>query len=353
MKIAIDATPLSVPTGGIRRYVSELTNALLDLGADSNGAKDDLWYFSDQPFAAPPGVHSAAPPRNPIDRRWWLLGAARELARHGMDVFHGTDFAVPYLPRCASVLTLHDLSPWRDSVASSSRVRNRTKALLRLRVPTLILTPSDAIRREAIGYFGWPESRIVAVPLAPADWLKPAPSAPEGLPYFLHVGALEPRKNVAAIVEAWRLLPAGGSRLVLAGRPRPDFALPRPAPGLEILTDVPDGQLAALYSNAAAVLCLSSYEGFGLPVLEAMRCGAPVIASNDPAIRETAGGAACIADSRDPKSVAEAMLAMIANPNLRADLSARGSARASLFTWSRTARETRAAYAEAVARHAR
>jgi glycosyltransferase involved in cell wall biosynthesis len=114
--------------------------------------------------------------------------------------------------------------------------------------------------------------------------------------------------------------------------------------------EVADEDLAALYSGAVACCYPSLYEGFGLPVLEAMQCGAAVIVSTDPAVRETAGGAAMQADARDVRAWKEAMTALLARPELRAAWQERARARAREFSWARTARLTREAYAEAIRR---
>jgi hypothetical protein len=121
MKIALDATPLSIPSGGVRRYTEELSRALAE-----NFPEDEFWLLSDQrfelPFSAPPNLKMGQGPRNLLERRWWLWGLQVEISRIGIDVFHGTDFAVPYLPVRPSVLTLHDLSPWMDPPGMPRRI---------------------------------------------------------------------------------------------------------------------------------------------------------------------------------------------------------------------------------------
>jgi glycosyltransferase involved in cell wall biosynthesis len=125
--------------------------------------------------------------------------------------------------------------------------------------------------------------------------------------------------------------------LVLAGRAREDFKTPAPEPGLRILGEVPEQDLPALYSGALAFVYLSLYEGFGLPVLEAMQCGATVIASRDPAIMEVSGGAALHVDATDVQSLIEIMRA---RPVRREE----SLKRAASFSWSITARKTREVY---------
>jgi glycosyltransferase involved in cell wall biosynthesis len=349
MRIALDATPLTVTTGGIARYTAELSRALA-----ANFPDDEFWLVSDQPFRlpdrAPANLRQGAAPVRLWQRRWWSAGLIAELARRRIEVFHGTDFAVPYLPVRPAVLTLHDLSPWRDRGwhPHGGRVRRRTPILLRLGLATMVVTPTEAIRREAIARFRIPPERIAAVPLAAAPIFRPVPAEPAPPPYFLYAGVIERRKNLGVILEAWReLRHSHPVRLLLAGRRRADGPEIRPEPGLEVLGEVPDDRLAALYSNALALLYPSLYEGFGLPVLEAMACGAPVIASRDPALAEVAGEAALKLDAGDPRPWFAAMKLAFENPLWRARQRERSLERARNFSWSLTARRTREVYVEA------
>jgi glycosyltransferase involved in cell wall biosynthesis len=170
-------------------------------------------------------------------------------------------------------------------------------------------------------------------------------------PYFLFVGTLEPRKNVGMLIEAWRALRReSDADLMLVGRRREDFP-PLPAePGLLVLGETPEEALPGLYSSALAVIYPSQYEGFGLPVLEAMQSGAPVIVSRDPALTEVSGGAA-VQVSTAPELYA-AMREVLRNPEFRAAQSAKSLARAKQFSWPDTALRTHEVYEEAVARFA-
>lgn len=349
MRVALDATPLTPPTGGIRRYVEELSRALVESFPD-----DRFLLVSDQPFMPVKCVESSRGPRRGLDRRWWLYGVQREMARRSIDVFHGTDFAVPYLALRPSVLTLHDLSPWKSPEwQSDARVRRRTPWLLKLGIATMVITPSEAIRREAIEHFGTHSGRIVAVPEAAASRFQPVVAPPRPAPYFLFVGTLEPRKNLGMLVDAWREVRRSiAVDLVLAGRRRADFPPLSSEPGLHLPGQVPDDDLPALYSGAVACVYPTLYEGFGLPVLEAMQCGAPVIASRDPAIVEVAGDAAALVPASDGRNWAEAMTAAATNELWRAERRKRSLARAALFSWAATARRTREVYQEGIARFA-
>jgi glycosyltransferase involved in cell wall biosynthesis len=347
---ALDATPLAEPTGGIARYTWELARSLAELYPD-----DDYWLFSDQTFAMavdrPRNLHGGARPQSPFDRRWWLWGLPRELQRHNVDLFHGTDFSVPYVSRRPSIMTVHDLSPWMSVNwnHATSRVKRRTPLLLRLGLATLVITPSQAIRRAVIDRFALPPSNVVAVPLAARAFFRPVDVAPATTPYFLFVGTLEARKNVARLIEAWRNVRAERDvELWLVGRQRAGYDLPPPEPGLRYLGSVDDADLPELYSSAVAFVYPSLYEGFGLPVLEAMQCGCPVIGSTDPAIVEVSGDAAVHPEAEDTDALAHAMRTVLDQPEQRVRMRDAGLVRAARFHWRETARLTREAYVEAL-----
>ena len=378
MRVAIEAASLALTSGGLARYTSELSLALARCFPD-----DEFFLVSDQPFRMPAGAPSnlkrGGGPRSAMERRWWLWGLPREIQRLGAEVVHGPDFAVPYLSRCPSVLTLHDLSPWMDQRwhHAAHRVRRRTPVLLELGIATMIVTPSETVRKQAIDRFRLRPDRVVAIPEAAAPWFKPVAQVPDlrtdigpeltpfsaevpradqgvgcgpgGPPhhqatYFLFVGTLEPRKNLPSLLKAWREVRRYHAiDLVLAGRRRADFAPLAEEPGLRLLGEIPDADLPALYSGALAFVYPSLYEGFGLPVLEAMQSGAPVIASS--AVAEVAGDAAIYADG--PEALAQAMRQIAERPEWRAEWCARSLDRARQFSWERTARMTHAVYLEA------
>ena len=349
MKVALDATPLIEQTGGIPRYTTELSRALAQ-----QFPEDDYWLLSDQQFRRPasalPNLHFGEGPKSAAERRWWLWGLNREMSRLHIDVFHGTGFSVPYLPARPSVLTLHDLSPWLDSSwhKSADRVRRRTPWLLRLGLAKFVITPSEAIRRQALERLPLRPDRVVAIPEAASGLFRPASVPPPATPYFLYVGTLEPRKNLAMLIQAWREVRKRHSvDLVLAGRCRPDFQKPDPEPGLRLLGMVPDQSLPELYSGALAVVYPSFYEGFGLPVLEAMQCGAAVFTSLDPAITDTAGGAAAQISASDGRAWAEVLTAAAEQPDWIGGLRRKSLVRAGDFSWARTASLTHAVYQNA------
>jgi glycosyltransferase involved in cell wall biosynthesis len=357
MKIALDASPLSISSGGVRRYTEELSRAL-----GENFPEDEFWLVSDQRFQppepAPDNLKIGGGPRNLLERRWWLWGLQGEISRIGINVFHGTDFAVPYLPLRPSVMTLHDLSPWMDAYwhAEADRVRNRTPLLLRLGLATMVITPSEAVRRQALERFRLRANRVVAVPHAAGRNFHPRNLPPVDAhasrpPYLLYVGTLEPRKNLPLLLDAWReVRKQHAIDLMLAGRRREDFQELPAESGLHVEGLTPEQELPELYSGALAVVYPSYYEGFGLPVLEAMQCGAAVVASRDPAIAEVAGDAAILVDANDRRGWVEALTLLVGQPDRIRELRKRAIARAALYSWSKTAQLTREVYGEAFKR---
>ncbi|HYM65949.1 MAG TPA: glycosyltransferase family 1 protein, partial [Patescibacteria group bacterium] len=218
-----------------------------------------------------------------------------------------------------------------------------------LRGAAAVLVPSEATRRDVLRLYplGGLEARVEVVPEG-----LPASAAPGALPdrlepgFILAVGTVEPRKNYARLVQAYRLLRAGGAvpPLVIAGRV--GWALGdtlsqiAAEPGVRYLGHVDEPTLAALYEAAGVLAFPSLYEGFGLPLLEAMARGIPAIVGSDGALPELAGGAALPVDPTDPQAIATALQSLIADPALRARLGEEGRKRAAHFTWEAAAAQT-------------
>jgi glycosyltransferase involved in cell wall biosynthesis len=351
LRIAIDATPLARrEAGGLARYTSQLVAALAQ-----GFPEDEFILVSDQPFDMPctaKNLRAGSLPANPLDRRWWTFGLQRELKRQSVDLFHGVNFAVPFPATVPAVITIHDLSPWKTSgwvdaawKARTARVRKRVPWMLRTGAARHIITPSEAIRNEVIRFFRVDPSRVSAVPLAAAAHFRPQPDGRAVRPYFLFAGMFEPRKNVAAVIEAWSAIHTEFDvDLVIAGPRREECLLPSARPGLVLRGEVSESDLATLYSGAIALVYPSQYEGFGLPVVEAMQCGTPVIISGDPALLETAGDAGIRTED-----LYAAMRSLLEKPQLRAELRARSLTRAASYTWERTARETHIVYRSVLA----
>jgi glycosyltransferase involved in cell wall biosynthesis len=251
-----------------------------------------------------------------------------------------------------SVLTVHDLSFERDPSVMGPRDRLIFKTVVprSARRAARVLAVSELTKRDLIELYGIPEAKIVVTPngVDPAFTTK-GPSA-GGEPYALFVGALQPRKDAATAIEALALIGNGAPRLVVVGKDQGGRAEAEQAAersGLAGRVDfrghVPQEDLAALYRGAACLVFPSRYEGFGLPVVEAMASGTPVVATTAGALPEVAGGAAILVEERNPVALAGGIERALAD---RARLVAAGLERARQFTWAETARQTLEVYRE-------
>ena len=332
MIVALDGTPLSISSGGLRRYTEELFSALR-----AEYPEDKYHFLSDQLGARP----------DFFDRKWWSIGLPRRLVRLHCDVFHGTNFSVPYFPIRPSVMTLHDISPWRDPAwhHGAQRVRRRTPYLIGLGLATMLIVPTQAVRREAFELFKISPDRVAVVPEAAAPHFHPCEPYTRR-PYFLFVGTVEPRKNVPSLVTAWnRIRLRHEVDLIIAGRQREDGPRIELQNGLKVLNEVSDYDLCKLYSGAISLVYPSFYEGFGLPPLEAMQCGAAVMTSRDSALVEVCGGAAVQTDDLEG-----GMELLFTNSQERRRRQKLSLARAAEFSWQKTARLTHEVYTEAIGR---
>ncbi|HEV8675283.1 MAG TPA: glycosyltransferase family 1 protein [Methylomirabilota bacterium] len=367
MRIAIDARLWGEPRSGIGRYTRSLVEALLALAPDMQW----ILYLDDRPapVAAPPGAETRC-----VGGRqrllWSLWAAPRDLRQHPVDLFHGvTGFELPRAGASRLVTTVHDLIPLRLPSLVPWRHRWAVRALLggALRRATRVIAVSEATRAEVLARFRLDPAKIVVVPEAAAPHFT-APTAAEtarvraryGLasPYVLFVGLLEPKKNLPALFEAAdRLRRAGAwgeTRLVLAGARgwgMTDLAADAERRGLadvvRLLGPVPEADLPGLYAGARAFAFPSLWEGFGLPVLEAMAAGVPVVAARRGALPEVTAGAALLVEP-EGAALAEALGTLLADAALRERLREAGLARAKAFSWERTASETLAVYRAAL-----
>jgi glycosyltransferase involved in cell wall biosynthesis len=309
-------------------------------------------------------------PHTPLVRIPLTLSA--ELRRHPVDVLHVQFTAPPFAP-CPVVTTIHDLSfeHLPETFKRRSRAQLRLTVRRTARTAALILTLSEFSRRDIIETYAVDPERVIVTPAAAPAHFKPVVDEAKlekvrerhgiGANYLLSLGSIQPRKNLTRLIEAFRWLRKSRPddkppQLVIAGkRGWLDDEIFRTAQqdglneSVKFVGYVPDEDLPALYSGALCFVYPSYFEGFGLPVLEAMQCGAPVIAGNQTSLPEVAGDAALLFDPFDTRALGEAIARVIDHSDYRAELRAKGLKRAAEFSWIATARLTLKAYEDAAA----
>lgn len=382
MKIGIDARWIFREISGIGTYTLELIRHL----AQADAENDYTLFFSD-PEARDRTLADLAPARDgrftSITLPFGLFSIANQLRMPamlrslGIDVFHSTNYMIPLpaFPRdrpggIKCIVTLHDLIPlvFPEYVPRSRKKRlfpvYRMLMLEVARRSDAIITVSRSSREDILKHLRIPDAhadRVIVIPEGVSRRFKPLPAADRrpGRKTILWVGRADPYKNLEALIRAFARLreeQRGGVRLMLVG-PK-DARYPeasRLASDLGIAPDVEwtgylgDEALVKAYQDADLFVLPSLYEGFGLPVLEAMACGTPVICSNKGSLSEVAGDAAIRVQPGDVTGMAEAMKRVLTDPRLARDLSERGLRHAEQFSWLRTAQLTLDAYRGAMA----
>jgi glycosyltransferase involved in cell wall biosynthesis len=342
--VAIDADVLGRRRTGDETYVAELLRALADEGA----ADLRLAAVTRRPELVPEGIEPLElPARSQVLRMTVTL--PRLLRRLRPAVAHFLH-ALPRGYSGPAVVTIQDLSFERDP----SVMGRRDRAIFRRVVPRAarqaarVLTLSELTKRDLVELYGLEENRIVVTPPGVDPLFSPDGPAPDGDPYLLFVSAIQPRKDPVAAIEALAFLGDQAPRLVLVGpdkggRAEAERAAERTGmtSRVEFRGHVPLDELAALYRGAACFVFPSRYEGFGLPVLEAMASGTPVVTTRAGALPEAAGDAAILVAERNPVELAGGIERALAD---RDRLVAAGLERARRFTWADTARRTLEVY---------
>ncbi|HSS22747.1 MAG TPA: glycosyltransferase family 1 protein [Pyrinomonadaceae bacterium] len=365
MRIAIDAHSVGTRLGGNESYATNLIEALGALDQSNHYTiyvtkREAVDRFSNR---WPNFAVRSTLPHTPLIRIPLTLSA--ELRRNPVDVLHVQFTAPPFSP-CPVVVSIHDLSFEHLPQTFKWRSRKQLRITVRrsAREAAHVIALSEFVRKDLIETYDLSPSKVSAIPLAAPAHFGPVQSAEElqrvrqtyGITgeYILTVGAIQPRKNLGRLVAAYASLRKGRvdlPKLVLAGKCAwlYDETL-RTIKELDlgdsvILTGyVPERDLPSLYSGATCFVYPSYFEGFGLPPLEAMKCGAPVVVGNQTSLPEVVGDAAILVDPFDTDALAAALNKVISDSDLRAKLSVQGLARARLFDWQETARQTLAVY---------
>lgn len=367
MRIGLDGIPLGEIKTGVGHYTFELAHALARVAPG-----DEFALISPFPFVVANGDEMAAILPTNLSliqakvnrlwrRRWWSIGLPLYLNRTSFSLFHGTNYDVPLWNSYPTIVTIHDLSILLHPETHEAHLVRRARWRLpkMARTATMIITPSESVRREVGEHLGVQLNKIVAIPEAARRSFHQVPLA-ETVEvrrrlkvednFILFVGTVEPRKNLLTLARALdeilrttRLRP----QLVIAGKEGwltgELFAYLKSSKIQERVRFtgyVSDDDLRALYSSCRVFVYPSLYEGFGLPPLEAMACGAPVIASRNPSISETVGDAARLVSPTDFRELAQSIISVLADSGERDYLSSAGLQRAAQFSWERTATAT-------------
>jgi glycosyltransferase involved in cell wall biosynthesis len=363
MRVCVDAQAAVSQQAGVGRYVRSLVE---HLGADT-GADDLRLFYCD--FLGRAGANLAVPgttqraqriiPRRLVQAGWRRLGWPPFDSLAGpAEVFHFPNFIRPPLRRGRSVVTIHDISFLRCPETSEERNRRFLTARIRdtVRRADAIITDSDHVAGELREWVDAPEEKVVPVPLGlGASFLHASGAAgirrPDrwGIdrPYLLHVGTVEPRKNLTFLIEVYERLADYDGLLVLAGMnewkcgpilERLETSSQRDR--IQRLGYVGEEALPALYAGADLFVFPSLYEGFGLPPLEAMACGTPVLAARAGSLPEVLGAAAVLVDGYEAGHWADRIRAVLGDSSRLTELRRSGRERAAAFRWAETARRT-------------
>ncbi len=366
LKVAVEATALIGRRSGVGEYTQRLLEGLPDAGVEvaafpislrRRGALRGLLPDRVAPLELPLAAR-------PLRWGWTHLGRPRlDALFSGFDVIHGTNFVVPPAKRIGTVVTVHDLTPLLFPEYCEPAVLDYPVLVKRaLGAGTFVITPSHFVREQVLDRFGADPDRVVAIwegPLEPAGQPEASrPSWAEGR-FLASLSTLEPRKGVVDLLAAFERVAAevDGVRLVIAGRrgwglEEFDRALAGSAVRDRVVLPgyVTPAERRWLLENAEAFVLASHYEGFGLPLLEAMAYRCPVIATTAGALPEVAGDAAVLVDPRDPEGLAAAIVKVLADPEGATAMVARGERRLARFSWAEMARRTAAVYAMAALR---
>jgi glycosyltransferase involved in cell wall biosynthesis len=364
MRFGLDGLSLCRKKTGIGHYTFELARSLAKIVPDHEFeiVSPSPVFIDAAELPVPTNLQLVNAGLKGLRRRgWWSLDLPLYCRRASFALFHGTNFELPYWNTCPTVLTIHDLSLLLYPETHEKHLvrRARLKLPLAARKATAIITPSETVKGEVCERLGVSAEKVFAIaeaaraafyPMLPSESRVVCQRLGVEDELILFVGTVEPRKNLLALVRAFeRIIKNTSSRvqLVIAGDKgwlsdelmgylrKNDF-------GERVLftEHLPDDDLRALYSACRVFVYPSLYEGFGLPLLEAMACGAPVVTSDTGSIRETVGDVARLIAPTDVEELARGITALLDDAGERGRRSAAGIQRAKKFSWERTAAAT-------------
>lgn len=362
----LDARTATNHFPGIGRYVAHLAHALDRLLTPDE--EMTVLYRPNAPARQPVCPHAwqrttclpvNTSPFTP-PQQWQIPSLLHHLRA---TLYHSPYYLMPYRPQRPTILTVYDVIPLRYPYYVSWRARLLFRLMKRLAIRTAdaIIAISHATARDMQTFFNVDPTRMHVIPLAADRHFRPLPPEKQaeartrmGLParYVLYVGSNKPHKNLTRLVRAWATLRPPDTTLIIAGAWLPAYPEPLQLAmhlglgeqQIRFLGPVDEHDLPALYASALAFVFPSLYEGFGLPVLEAMACGVPVACSNVSSLPEVAGEAALLFDPHDANAIAAALERLLHDTTLRETLAAQGLAQAARFSWEATAQQTVALY---------
>lgn len=377
MRVAIDYTAAVNQSAGIGRFVRSLVGALAEIDSENeyllvhaapNDVQEPQFPIAEN-FSRRPLRFS----QRFLDVMWQRFGLPLPitLLTGPVDIFHSPDFVLPPVQRARSVLTVHDLAfLLQPECADAGLKEYLDKAVPRsVRKADFVVTDSENTRNDVICLLGADPERVEVVPGGVEPSFKPVNNAPKiaalrkrlgigAAPFILSVGVIEPRKNLGLLIEAYRILRDRQKlphRLVIVGKRGWLWEdIERQAQrspyhdDVQFVGHLPEEDLPAMYSAATAFAFPSLYEGFGLPPLEAMACGTPVVVSKTSSLPEVVGDAGLQVDPQDAEALAAALELLLLDEPLRADIRARGLERAASFTWKASAEKLLAVYQRVV-----
>ena len=362
MHIGFDAHSIGTGLGGNETYATNLIEALAEVDTQNRYTLYVTRQEAIDRYARRwPNVSIRKTlPHTPLIRIPLTLAA--ELRRRPVDILH-VQYTAPPLAPCDTVVMIHDLSFEHipETFKRRSWMQMRLTVRRTARSASHILTDSEYSRQDILRTYGLPPERVTTTPLAASSRFKPVNDRQVlekyGISgdYILAVGSIQPRKNIARLIRGYtRMLsqhPDNAPGLVIVGKRAWLFEDTIRAAAVSSANDkilftgyVPESDLAALYTGALCFAYPSFFEGFGIPLLEAMRCGAPTITSDRTCFPEVVGDASLIIDPFDEYSIADGLWRMTSDAALREELRSRGFVQSSLFDWRQTARLTLGVY---------